>query len=189
MCPKNVSVDLSAQFLARGGVVARTAVMLAVAMDQRRSNCMRLCLDSATGTRYRRLRHYASSRKVAGSIPDAVIGFLNWPNPSSRIMVLGSTQLLTEMSSRNLPGGKEQSVRKAVNLTAICEPIVYKMWEPLRFTTLRASMACYRDSFTCTTISVNMAAVRSWIVTSRSTSATGRRPQWYCRVLGFCRSK
>jgi hypothetical protein len=32
------------------------------------------------------------------SIPDEVIGFLNWPNPSSRTMALGSTQPLTEMS-------------------------------------------------------------------------------------------
>jgi hypothetical protein len=38
--------------------------------------------------------------------------------------------------------------RKADNLTAICEPIVYKMWEPRRLTTLWASTACYRDSFT-----------------------------------------
>jgi hypothetical protein len=29
--------------------------------------------------------HYATSRKVAGSIPDKFIGFLNWPNPSSRL--------------------------------------------------------------------------------------------------------
>jgi hypothetical protein len=34
------------------------------------------------------------------------------------------------------------------NLTAICEPIVLKMWEPRRLTTLWAFMACYRDSFT-----------------------------------------
>jgi hypothetical protein len=27
---------------------------------------------------------YATSRKAAGSIPDEVIGFFNWPNPSSR---------------------------------------------------------------------------------------------------------
>jgi hypothetical protein len=37
---------------------------------------------------------------------------------------LGSTQPLTEMSTRNLPGGKGLSERKADNLTAICEPIV-----------------------------------------------------------------
>jgi hypothetical protein len=35
-------------------------------------------------------------------------------------MALGSTQPLTEMSTRNLPGGKEQPARKADKLTAIC---------------------------------------------------------------------
>jgi hypothetical protein len=39
-------------------------------------------------------------------------------------MVLGSTQPVTEMSTRNLPGGKEWSARKADNFTAIYEPIV-----------------------------------------------------------------
>jgi hypothetical protein len=38
-------------------------------------------------------------------------------------MALGSTQPLTEMSTRNLPGGLKdgQPVRKPDNLTAICE--------------------------------------------------------------------
>jgi hypothetical protein len=77
------------------------------------------------GTRQRSwLRHYATSRNVAGSIPDEVIGFFNWPNPSSRTMVLGSTQPLTEMSTRSHPGGRGRPARKADNLTAICEPIV-----------------------------------------------------------------
>jgi hypothetical protein len=50
--------------------------------------------------------HYATSRKVTGSIPDEVIGiFFNLPNPSSRTMALGSTQPVTKMSIRNLPGG------------------------------------------------------------------------------------
>jgi hypothetical protein len=39
------------------------------------------------------------------------------------IMSLGSTEPLMKISTRNLPGGKGQSVRKADNLTAICEPI------------------------------------------------------------------
>jgi hypothetical protein len=39
-------------------------------------------------------------------------------------MALGSTQPLTEMSTRNLPGGKGRPVRGADNLTAIFEPIV-----------------------------------------------------------------
>jgi hypothetical protein len=56
--------------------------------------------------------------------PDEVIGFFNWPNPFSRTMALGSTQPLTEMSTRNLPGSKGRPARGADNLTAICEPIV-----------------------------------------------------------------
>jgi hypothetical protein len=39
-------------------------------------------------------------------------------------MDLGSTQSLTEMSTRNLAGDKGRPARKADNLTAICEPIV-----------------------------------------------------------------
>jgi hypothetical protein len=63
-------------------------------------------------------------------------------------MALGSIQPLTEMSTRNLPGCKGRSGRKADNLTAICEPIIYKMWEPRRLTTLWDSTVCYGDSFT-----------------------------------------
>jgi hypothetical protein len=88
------------------------------------------------------------TRKVAGSCPDEVIVFFDWRNPPSRTMALGSTQPLTEMNTRNVPGGKELPARKADDLTAICEPIVYKMCELRRPTTLRASTACCRDSFT-----------------------------------------
>jgi hypothetical protein len=42
--------------------------------------------------------------------------------------------------------GKGRPACKADNLTAICEPIVWKMWEPWRLTILWASTACYRDS-------------------------------------------
>jgi hypothetical protein len=58
------------------------------------------------------LKHHATSRKVAGSSPDEVIGFSNWRNPSSRTMALGSTQPLREMSTRNLPESKEQQALK-----------------------------------------------------------------------------
>jgi hypothetical protein len=43
--------------------------------------------------------HCATSRKVAGSIHDGVTGIFHWHNPSGRTMVLGLTQLLTEMST------------------------------------------------------------------------------------------
>jgi hypothetical protein len=39
-------------------------------------------------------------------------------------MTLGSTQPLAEMSTRNMPGGKGPTARKADNLTAISEPII-----------------------------------------------------------------
>jgi hypothetical protein len=39
-------------------------------------------------------------------------------------MALGSTQPLTEMSTRNLPGGKGRPARGADNLTNICELIL-----------------------------------------------------------------
>jgi hypothetical protein len=41
-------------------------------------------------------------------------------------MALGSTQPLTEMSTRNLPVDKMQAARKVDYLTAICEPIFYR---------------------------------------------------------------
>jgi hypothetical protein len=40
------------------------------------------------------LAYCATNRKVAGSIPDAVIGIFHWHSPSDRTMALGSTQLL-----------------------------------------------------------------------------------------------
>jgi hypothetical protein len=48
-----------------------------------------------------------------GWIPDKAIGILSLTNPS--------TQSLTEMSTRNLPGGKWRRERKA-NHTVIYEP-------------------------------------------------------------------
>jgi hypothetical protein len=39
-------------------------------------------------------------------------------------MALGSTQPRTDISTRNLPGGKGRPTHRADNLTAICEPIV-----------------------------------------------------------------
>jgi hypothetical protein len=52
------------------------------------------------------------------------------------------------MSTSNLPGGKGRPARGADNLTAICEPIVYKMWDPRRLTTLWAFTTCYTAIFT-----------------------------------------
>jgi hypothetical protein len=74
------------------------------------------------GSRWRRwLRHYATSRKVAGSIPDGFNGIFHWHNSSSCTMALGSTQLPTETSTRNISWGLRRPVRRADNSTAfIC---------------------------------------------------------------------
>jgi hypothetical protein len=60
--------------------------------------------------------HYATTRKVAGSIPNEVIEFFSRP---------GVNTASNRNSTMDLPGVKGcRPVRKAGNLTAICEPIV-----------------------------------------------------------------
>jgi hypothetical protein len=51
------------------------------------------------------LRQCATNRQIAGSIPDGVSEFFHWHNTSGRTMALGSTQPLTEMSTRNISWG------------------------------------------------------------------------------------
>jgi hypothetical protein len=67
------------------------------------------------GTRWSNwLRHCATSWKVAGSIPDGVIGILHWHNPSSCTVAVGLIQPLTEISTM-------RPVRRPDNLTTfIC---------------------------------------------------------------------
>jgi hypothetical protein len=78
------------------------------------------------------IAHNATSCKVKGSISDGVIPFFNLPNPFSRIMALGWTQPLTEMSTRNLPGGKRgRRVRLTTSL-----PSVNRLWGPRYLTAL-----------------------------------------------------
>jgi hypothetical protein len=62
-----------------------------------------LCFVSSRDTRWRSwLKHCATSRGVAGSFPDVVIGTVHGLNPSGHTMALGSTQSLTEISTRNV---------------------------------------------------------------------------------------
>jgi hypothetical protein len=105
--------------------------------------------DGASGNMDGWLRHYATRPKVVGSIPVEIVGFFSWPNASSHTMALGSIQALTEMSTVNLHGCKGRPAHMADSLIAICEPIVWKMWEPyIPMTTLWPSTDCYRDSLT-----------------------------------------
>jgi hypothetical protein len=52
------------------------------------------------------LRRCATNRTVPASIPGGVTGFFSDILPSDRTMVLGSTQPLVKMCTRNIPGGK-----------------------------------------------------------------------------------
>jgi hypothetical protein len=47
------------------------------------------------------------------------VDYFNLPNSSSCIMILMSTQPLTGMSTRNLPGGKKRQAHRADNRAAI----------------------------------------------------------------------
>jgi hypothetical protein len=60
-------------------------------------------------------------------------------------MVGDSSQPLTEMSTRNLPGGIGRLPLKA-DLTANCER--EETWKPRRLTTVLDSTACYTAGFT-----------------------------------------
>ena len=61
---------------------------------------------SACGPRWRSwLKRCATSRKVAGLIPDGVIGKFNLRNPSGRTFALGSPQPVAEMSTRYISWG------------------------------------------------------------------------------------
>jgi len=54
-------------------------------------------------------KHFYTPEEVMGSIPDDIIGIFYWYNPSGRTMALGSTQPLTEMSTRNISWGVKAS--------------------------------------------------------------------------------
>ena len=64
-----------------------------------------------------------TNRKVAGSIPDDVIGIFHW-HPSDRTMDLGSTQLLTEMSTRSISWGKGGRCVRLTTLPPSCAVFV-----------------------------------------------------------------
>ena len=92
------------------------------------------------GTRWHTwLRHCATSEKVEGSIPDGVIGIFHRHNPPSRPMALGSTQPLTEVSSRNISwGGKGGRCVRLITLPPSCADCL-EIWKPQPPGALRAS--------------------------------------------------
>jgi hypothetical protein len=95
------------------------------------------------------LRHCTTSRKVAGLIPDGVIGTFHWHNPSGRTMALGLTQPLTEMSIYILGGGKGGRCVGLTTLPSSCADCL-EIWEPQPPGTLWVCPGLYWDCFTFT---------------------------------------
>ena len=52
-------------------------------------------------------------------VPDKFVAIFHWRNPSGRTVALGSTQPLTEMSTKNISWGLTWTVPRADNLTTL----------------------------------------------------------------------
>jgi len=85
------------------------------------------CLGAGGGAGVEVLRY---TRKVAGSIPDGVIGIFHWRNPFGRTVALGLTQPPTEMSTRNISwGGKGGRCVGLTTLPPSCADFL-EIWDP-----------------------------------------------------------
>jgi hypothetical protein len=93
------------------------------------------------------LKHCATNREVAGSIPDGVIGIFDWHSPSARTMTLGSTPPLTEMSTENISWGKGSRCVGLTTLPPSCADCL-KISKPKPPRTLRACQGLQWDCFT-----------------------------------------
>ena len=74
---------------------------------------------------------------------DGVTGICYWRYPSGRIMALGSTQPLTEMSTRIISWGWKQPVRRADNFTIFMFDCL-EIWELQTSGDLRVCPGLYR---------------------------------------------
>ena len=85
------------------------ASCLKVTTNDRAHNCLNYYVSFVLYVLYgvaQWLRRCATSRTVQGSFPGGVTGFFIDISPSDRTMVLGSTQPLVKISTRNIPGVK-----------------------------------------------------------------------------------
>jgi hypothetical protein len=83
----------------------QTVTLNEILCKQLHPSFIKQCYQGHNYFHYRYVSIYiycATNRKVAGSIPDGVIGIFHWRDPSDRTMALGLTQPLTEMSTRSI---------------------------------------------------------------------------------------
>ena len=74
--------------------------------------------------------HCATGRKIAGSIPDGIIGTFLWLNLSGRTMNLGLNQSLTEMSTRGILREIKAAGAQGWQPYQLRMLIFLKLWEP-----------------------------------------------------------
>ena len=131
----------------------------------------KLYIAFGRGTRRRSwLRHCATSRKVAGSIPDCVTGIFHWHNPSGSTMALGSTQPLTEMSTRNTSCGVKAA--GADNRTTFMCRLSWNLGastslNPQGLSTLVMGLFCLFSSISSSSNSINSSSIISSNSSSR----------------------
>ena len=89
----------------------------------------------------------AISRAVPGSIPGGVTGIFSDIFPSDHTMVLGSTQPLVKMSTRNIPGSKGDRCMRLTTSPPSCAEC-HEIWKPKTPGTLWATPGLLRDCFT-----------------------------------------
>ena len=121
------------------------------------------------------LRHFATRRKVTGSIPDGVIGIFHWHNPSCRTISLGLTQPPTEMSTRNISlRGRGGRCVWLTTLPPSCADCL-KIWDLHLPRILLAYPGLYRNCFTFTfTVYVFLYTVgHSLLITTHICSSHG----------------
>ena len=82
-------------------------------------------------------RHCATSRKVAGSIPDGVTGTFDINSPGCTT-ALGLTQPVTEMSTRNISCGGKGGRCVGLSTLPPSRADCFEIWEPQPLGTLRA---------------------------------------------------
>jgi len=97
------------------------------------------------------LKHCATSQKVTGLIPNGVIGIFHWHNPSSCTMVLGSTQSLTDMSTRSTSWGWRWPGLRADNLSAFMCQLSWNLeastsWNPQGLSIPLMGLLCFASS-------------------------------------------
>jgi hypothetical protein len=97
------------------------------------------------------LRHFATSRKVAGSIPDVSMEFFIDIILSAALRPLGLTQPLTEMSTRKNSWGKGGRCVGLTTLPTLCAEYL-EIWESQTSGTLWACPGLQQDFFTFTSV-------------------------------------